>query len=66
MNEPNLSDPTEASSDAGNPAPQGRRFTPEQWAGELNKLGWKDGNKELKGPKALELLGFPNSQPKQD
>jgi len=66
MNEPNLSDPTEASSDAGTRGKRVGKFTPEQWAGELNKLGWKDGNKELKGPKAFELPGFPNSQPKQD
>jgi hypothetical protein len=48
------------------PVKPGEPLTPEQWADELTKLGWKNGNKELKGPKAFELPGFPNSQPKQD
>ena len=54
------------SSEAGTPAPKPRKYTHEQWADELTKLGWKNGNKELKGPKAFELPGFPNSQRKQD
>jgi len=66
MNEPNLSDPTEASSGAGTPAPQGRKYTPEQLRKQLADLGVKDATLKPGGPTAFELPAFPNSQPRQD